>query len=321
MRMLRKLAAIVAVAIVCIPISGRAQNFPEKPVRLIVNFAAGGPLDIVTRALGAKMATVLAQPFVVENRPGAGGNIGAAAVASSAPDGYTVLFSSDTTVTVNPGLYESMPFKLADLKALMVIASSGLVVSVHPDVGASSLAEFVSKGRTQTMTFSSSGNGGPGHIAAAMLQTLAGVKVNHIPYKGNPQAVMALLSGEVQAGVLGTQALLPHFQSGKVRALAVTTRKRLPLLPGTPTTAEAGLPGLVFEPLYVAFLPAAVPDGVASVLEQAMRAALAAPDVRERLRNLDIVVEGETGSAAAERLARARERYAATIRATGMKID
>lgn len=298
-----------------------AQGFPEKPVRIIVNFPPGGPSDILARSLGDKMSAALKQPFVVENRAGAGGNVGAEAVARSAPDGYTVLFAIDTTFTVNPNLYRSMPFKPEDLKPLMLVASSGLAVGVNPSVGSASLRDFVAKGRTETITFSSGSNGSPGHVAASILQDTAGVKVNHIPYKGNTPAVMAVVSGEVQAGILATPGLLPHVQAGKVRALAVTSRKRSPLLPDVPTAVEAGVPALEVEVLYLAFVPAATPAGVATTLQQALTAALAAPDVQERLRRLDLVIEGETGALVEARLAKARERYAATIKATGMKID
>jgi tripartite-type tricarboxylate transporter receptor subunit TctC len=298
-----------------------AQGFPEKPVRIVVNFPPGGPSDILARSLGDKMSAALKQPFVVENRAGAGGNVGAEAVARSAPDGYTVLFAIDTTFTVNPNLYRAMPFKPEDLKPLMLIASSGLAVGVHPSVGAASLGDFVAKGRVETITFSSGSNGSPGHVAASILQDAAGVKVNHIPYKGNTPAVMAVVSGEVQAGILATPGLLPHVQAGKVRALAVTSRKRSPLLPDVPTTVEAGVPALEVEVLYLALVPAATPAGVATTLQQALAAALAAPDVQERLRRLDLVSEGETGAVVEARLAKARERYAATIKATGMKID
>jgi len=298
-----------------------AQGFPEKPVRIIVNFPPGGPSDILMRSLGDKMAAALRQPFVVENRPGAGGNIGAEAVARSPADGYTVLSSIDTTFTVNPNLYKSMPFRLAELKPVMLTASSGLAVGVNPGLGAASLADFVQKGKAETITFSSGSNGSPGHVAASILQYTAGVKVSHIPYKGNTPAVMALVSGEVQAGILSTPGLLPHIKAGKVKALAVTSRKRSPLLPDVPTTAEAGVPALEVEVLYLAFVPAATPEPIVTTLQKAMAAALAAPDVQERLRNLDLVVEGETGAAVEARLAKARERYAATIKATGMKID
>jgi tripartite-type tricarboxylate transporter receptor subunit TctC len=311
------LAALAAVAVA--PVA--AQGFPEKPVRIVVNFPPGGPSDILARSLGDKMSAALKQPFVVENRAGAGGNVGAEAVARSAPDGYTVLFAIDTTFTVNPNLYRSMSFKPEDLKPLMLIASSGLAVGVHPSVGSASLGDFVAKGRVETITFSSGSNGSPGHVAASILQDTAGVKVNHIPYKGNTPAVMAVVSGEVQAGILATPGFVPHVQAGKVKALAVTSRKRSPLLPDVPTTVEAGVPALEVEVLYLALVPAATPEGVVTTLQKALTAALAAPDVQERLRRLDLVVEGETGAVVEARLAKARERYAATIKATGMKID
>ncbi len=311
------LAALAAVA--AGPVA--SQSFPDKPVRIVVNFPPGGPSDILARSLGDKLSAALKQPFVVENRAGAGGNVGAEAVARSAPDGYTVLFAIDTTFTVNPNLYRSMPFKPEDLKPLILIASSGLAVGIHPSVGSASLKDFVTKGRTETITFASGSNGSPGHVAASILQDTAGVKVNHIPYKGNTPAVMAVVSGEVQAGILATPGLLPHVQAGKVRALAVTSRKRSPLLPDVPTAVEAGVPALEVEVLYLAFVPAATPEGVVTTLQKALAAALTAQDVQERLRRLDLVVEGETGAVVEARLAKARERYAATIKATGMKID
>jgi tripartite-type tricarboxylate transporter receptor subunit TctC len=298
-----------------------AQVFPDKAVRIVVTFPPGGPSDILARTLGDKMGAALRQPFVVENRPGAGGNIGAEAVARSPADGYTVLFGIDTTFTVNPSLYKSMPIRLEELKPLMLIASSGLTVGVNPGVGAASLGDFVNRGRRETITFSSGSNGSPGHVAASILQDAAGVKVTHIPYKGNTPAVTAVVSGEVQAGILATPGLLPHIQSGRVKALAVTSRKRSALLPDVPTTAEAGLPVLDVEVLYLAFVPAATPAPVAATLTRALADALAAPEVRERLQKLDMAIEGETGAAAEARLAKARERYAATIKATGMKID
>jgi tripartite-type tricarboxylate transporter receptor subunit TctC len=313
--------AILATLVLLAAAGALAQEYPSKPVRIIVNFPPGGPSDILARTLGDKMGAALKQPFVVEARGGAGGNIGAEAVARSPADGYTVLFSIDTTFTVNPNLYKSMPFTLTDLKPLMLMASSGLLVGVNPSVGTTSLADFVAKGKRETITFSSGSNGSPGHVAASILQDSAGVKVNHIPYKGNTPAVMAVVTGEVQAGILATTGLLPQVQAGKVKALAVTSRKRSPLMADVPTTAEAGVPTLEFEVMYIAFVPAATPEPVVAILQKAMSDALRAADVQERLTKLDMVIEGETGAAAEARLAKARERYAATIKATGMKID
>jgi tripartite-type tricarboxylate transporter receptor subunit TctC len=312
-------ALALAAAIAAGPVA--AQVFPEKPVRIIVNFPPGGPSDILARSLGEKMSAALKQPFVVEARGGAGGNIGAEAVARSPADGYTVLFSIDTTFTVNPNLYKSMPFKPEELRLLMLMASSGLLVGVNPGVGATSLTDFIAKGKRETITFSSGSNGSPGHVAASILQDSGGVKVNHIPYKGNTPAVLAVVTGEVQAGILATTGLLPQVQAGKVKALAVTSRKRSPLMADVPTTAEAGVPALEFEVMYVAFVPAATPAPVVATLQKALADALAAPDVRERLQKLDMAIEAETGAAAEARLTKARSRYAATIKATGMKID
>jgi tripartite-type tricarboxylate transporter receptor subunit TctC len=312
-------ALALAAALAAGPLA--AQGFPEKPVRIVVNFPPGGPSDILARSLAEKMSAALKQPFVVESRGGAGGNIGAEAVARSPADGYTLLFSIDTTFTVNPNLYKSMPFKPEDLRLLMLMASSGLLVGINPGVGTATLADFIAKGKRETITFSSGSNGSPGHVAASILQDSAGVKVNHIPYKGNTPAVMAVVTGEVQAGILATTGLLPQVQAGKVKALAVTGRKRSPLMADVPTTAEAGVPALEFEVMYVAFVPAATPAPVVATLQKALADALAAPDVRERLQKLDMAIDAESGAPAAARLAQARERYAATIRATGMKID
>jgi tripartite-type tricarboxylate transporter receptor subunit TctC len=295
--------------------------FPTKPVKFIVTFPPGGPSDIMARLLADKLQASLKQPFVVENRPGAGGNVGTQAVASGPADGYTVLFGIDTTFTVNPTIYPSLPFRLDDLKPLMLIGSSGLAVGVHPSLGVSSMAELIASGKAKPLLFSSGGNGSPGHLAAAILAEKTGAKVEHIPYKGNTPAVMAVVSGEVQAGILATPGFLPHVQSGRVKALAVTSRQRSPLAPNVPTVAEAGVPAVDVEVLYLATVRAATPDAIVTVLQNAMKEALAQPDIKERLTKLDIAVLGETSPAVAERLAIIRARYAPTIKAVGMKID
>jgi tripartite-type tricarboxylate transporter receptor subunit TctC len=298
-----------------------AAGFPSKPVRIVVNFPPGGPSDLMARAIGERLTTALKQPFVVDFRAGAAGNIGADAAAKAAPDGYTMLFCIDTTFTANPTLYPSMPFKPGDLKPLVMIATSGLTFGAHPSLGVSTVAEFLAKARGQETTFSNAGNGSPGHLAASILADKEGLKVVTVPYKGNTPAVLALVSGEVQAGILATPGLMPHVQAGKVKPLAVTSRKRSPLAPEVPTVIEAGLPQLEFEVLYLAMVPAATPEPIAAILQREIVAALAVPEVRDKLTRLDLDVIGETGPGVAERLARLRERYAATIRATGMKAD
>lgn len=297
------------------------EAYPGRLVRFIVTFPPGGPIDIAARLVADKLQVSLKQPIVVENRPGAGGNVAAQAVASSPADGYTVLFGIDTTFTVNPTLYPSLPFKPEVLKPVVLIGSSGLTVGVHPSLGVSSLAALVAKGRTEPITFSSGGNGSPGHLASSILADKAGVKVTHVPYKGNTHAVQAVLAGEVQAGILATPGFVPHIASGRVQAVAVTGQQRSPVAPEVPTAMEAGVPALDVDVLYLATVRAETPDAVVAVLQRGITDALASPDVRERLNKLDINVLAETGPKVAERLASTRARYASTIKSTGMKVD
>ena len=295
--------------------------YPNKPIRVVNNFPPGGPSDTIARALGAKLQAALGQPLVVESKPGAAGNIGADYVAKSAPDGYTLLMTIDTPVTVNPAIYPSMPFKPGDLKPIITIASSSLMLAVHPKLGVSTVAEFLTVAKTREINFSSAGNGSPGHVAASMLGEKTGARVQNIMYKGNTPAVLAIVSGEVDAAIIATPGLLPHVQSGKIKALAVTSPKRSPVAPDVPTMAEAGLPGVEFEVIYLMMAPAGLPDAIIATLQKELAHALAQPDLRETLRNMDLSVLAETGAAADARLARARERYAATIRNTGIKFE
>ncbi|MBT2322623.1 tripartite tricarboxylate transporter substrate binding protein [Variovorax paradoxus] len=295
--------------------------YPAKPVKFVINFPAGGPLDILGRALADALQKELKQAFVVDNRPGAGGNIGADAVAKSPADGYTVLLSIDTTFTINPHLYASMPFAGKDLKPLMIFSSSGLTFGVGSAVDAKTLPEFVAQSKAQPATFGSAGNGSPGHVAAEIFSSATGAKITHVPYKGNAPAVMALLSNEVQAGILATPGLLPQVKTGKVRPLGVTGRQRSPLLPQVPTVGELGLKDLEFEVLYLAMVPAATPEPVMQTLRRALQSALALPELKSRLATLDMVALGEVGSTAAEHLGASAARYGKIVKATGMKVD
>ncbi|MDH6593665.1 tripartite-type tricarboxylate transporter receptor subunit TctC [Variovorax sp. TBS-050B] len=304
------------------PASALAEAaYPAKPVKFVTNFPAGGPLDILGRALGDVLQKELKQPFVVDNRPGAGGNIGADLVAKSPADGYTVLLGIDSTFTINPHLYAAMPFAPGDLKPLMIFSSSGLSFGVSQGVKAKTLPEFVAQAKAEPATFSSAGNGSPGHIAAEIFAGATGAKITHVPYKGNAPAVLALMGGEVQAGILATPGLLPQLQAGKLRALAVTGRQRSPLLPEVPTVGELGLKDMEFEVLYLAMVPAATPEPVLQTLRQSLAKALALPELRSRLATLDMVPLAETGAAAADRLAANRARYGRIVKATGMKVD
>ena len=313
-------ASLAAAAFTTAPVQAQG-DYPSKPVRVIVNFTPGGPLDTLARALAESMQKELKQTFIVDNKPGAAGNLGADQVAKAAGDGYTVLVSIDSTFTINPSLYAAMPFAAKDLKPLMVLASSGLAFAVHPSVKATTLAELVTLGKAEPITFATAGSGSPGHIAAEIFSEHTGAKISPIPYKGNAPAVMALLSGEVQAGILATPGMLQHIQGGKLRALATTGVRRSPLLPQVPSVAELGLKELEFEVLYLAMVPATTPEPVLQTLRGALQSALAAPALQTRLAALDIVPLAESGAAAVKRLDANTARYSRIVKATGMKVD
>lgn len=315
------LAATLALSAASAAPAFAQDAWPSKPVKFICNFPAGGPLDLLARAVADALQRDLKQPFVVENKPGAGGNIGADAVAKATPDGYTVLFGIDSTFTVNPHIYKSMAFKPGDLRPLVVMSSSGLLVGVNPSNGFKTLADLVAAGKAKGVTFSSAGSGSPGHLAAEMFTEATGMKITHVPYKGNAPAVTAVLSGEVTGGVLATPGMLPHVKAGKITALAVTSRKRSQLAPEVPTVADAGLPQLEQEVLYLAMLPAGTPEPVAQAVQKAIAEAVAKPEVKSKLATLDMHYEGDAGAAAAKRLAALSDRYGKVIRATGMKVE
>lgn len=316
------LGAVLLAGVGWWPCAGLAQGtYPAKGVKFVNNFPPGGPSDILARAIAEHLQSTLKQPFIVDNKPGAGGNVGADLVAKSPADGYTVLFGIDTAFTVNPHIYKTMPFKPADLKPVMIMASSGLLIGTHPSVGVKTVGELVDLDKKRTLNFSSGGNGSPGHLAVAVMNDVTGLKISHIPYKGNTPAVTAVLSGEVDAGVLATPGMLPHVKAGKITALAVTSRQRSPLAPEVPTVAEAGLKALEQEVIYLAMVPAATPEPVVQVLQRGFAEALAKPEFQARLKQLDMAYEGLVGAAASKRLADLSARYQRVIAKTDMKVE
>jgi tripartite-type tricarboxylate transporter receptor subunit TctC len=295
--------------------------WPSKPVKFINSFPPGGPSDILARAVGDVLQKQFNQPFVVENKAGASGNVGADAVAKSAADGYTLLWGIDTTHTINPHIYKVMPFKDADLKPLVVISSSGLLLGVHPSTGLKSVKDFLQVARERSLNFSSGGNGSPGHHGhhRRRIATIGDVhqacrsrEVGHV----DPQ-----VAGEVDGGTLATPGMLPQVKGGKVNALAVTSSKRSRLAPDVPTMAEAGFKDLESEVLYVVMAPSNTPEPLMQTMAKAITDAMARPEQQARLNELDMAYEGLTGSAAAARLKKLSDHYGRVIRATGMKVD
>lgn len=295
--------------------------WPNKAVKFVNAWPPGGPSDILARSVGDVLQKQFGQPFVIDNKPGAAGNLGADLVAKSAPDGHTLLWGIDTTHTLNPHLYKAMPFKDSDLKPLVVVSSSGLLLGVHPGTGIKNVSEFLKAARERSLNFSSGGNGSPGHLWVNTANIGAGTRLVHVPYRGNTPAVTAVLAGEVDGGTLATPGMLPHVKAGKITALAMTSRKRSRLAPEVPTMAELGLKDLEAEVLYVVMAPGNTPEPLMQTMAKAITEALTRPELQARLNDLDMAYEGLTGSAAAARLKKLSDQYDRVIRATGMKVD
>ncbi len=318
----RSLSALAMLLSLCGPaLAQNTATWPGKTVRFVNSFPPGGPSDILARAVGDALQKQFNQAFIVDNKAGAAGNVGADLVAKSPADGHTLLWGIDTTHTINPHIYKTMPFRDSDLKPVVVISSSGLLLGVHPNAGIKTGKEFLQVARERSLNFSSGGNGSPGHLWVNMANLGAGTRLVHVPYRGNSPAVMAVVAGEVEGGTLATPGMLPHVKAGKITPLAVTSRKRSRLAPEVPTVAELGLKDLESEVLYVVMAPGNTPEPLMQTMAKAITDVLARPELQTRLSELDMAYEGLTGSAAASRLNKLSDQYGRIIRATGMKVD
>ncbi|TMH72524.1 MAG: tripartite tricarboxylate transporter substrate binding protein [Betaproteobacteria bacterium] len=263
-----------------------AQSYPAKPVRLVVGFAPGGAADFVARTLQEPMQRALGQPIVIDNRPGAGSSIAAEHVAKSPPDGYTVLIASPSSILVNPLLNPQIGYNaLRDLAPVTKVSSSPLVVAVNAGVGAGTLAELIAHAKKNPgkLNFASSGNGSAPHLAAVLFQRVAGLDMVHVPYKGGAPAVQSVLAGDTQLAFATPPSVLPLVQAGRLKALAVTSRERTPLVPGVPGMAEAGLPDYEISFWYGFFVPAGTPAEALKKLYDATSQALRAPETGSTL--------------------------------------
>jgi len=298
-----------------------AQQWPERPIRVIVPLPPAGPSDIVLRGAAPKVQEILKQPLVIDNKPGANGNIGTAEAVRANPDGYTWLWTTDTTLTVNPHVYEKMPFKAADLQPVIRASAFSQTLVCNPGVGLKTVADLVKKARATTMTYASGGAGSPGHLTTELFSTAAGIQMTHVPYKGPAPAVQDMLGGQVQCGFLAGPTVLPHVKAGRLVALAVSGAKRSPLLPDVPTVAETGYPGFDATFSLVLFAPRNVPAAMVQKMHDAMAVALRSPELVERLAQSDqSVVAGDAAETAA-RLAQDTQRWGEVARRIKLKLD
>ena len=266
--------------------SGAAQEYPNKPVRLIVPFAPGGGNDIVARAIAQQLSVSLGRQFIVDNRAGAGGVVGAELAAKSPPDGYTLFLGGVGSHAVNPNLHARLPYDpVKDFAPITLIASAPSVLVVHPSVPALTIEGFTALAKVHPgkLNFASNGNGSSAQLAAVLYESMAGVRMVHIPYKGLAPALADLLSGEVQLMFSSMVAIIPHIRTGRLRALAVTGKKRSPLLPEVPTLDESGLRGYEAGSWYGILAPAGTPPQIVALLNAEIVRALQQPEISERL--------------------------------------
>ncbi|MDQ3025536.1 MAG: tripartite tricarboxylate transporter substrate binding protein [Pseudomonadota bacterium] len=304
--------------------NAQAQPYPSKPIRFVVPYPAGGPLDTVARLLAQKVSESVGQPVVVDNKPGAGGNIGADIVAKSPADGYTILMGAVATHAINPTLYASIPYDpVRDFAPITQVASTPNVLVVNPGVPAASVAEFIAyaKANPGKLNFGSGSTGSAGHLAGELFKAMAGVEMTHVPYKGAAPAMNDLIGGQIQLMFDNLASSLGQVRAGKVRALAVTTAKRTPLAPELPTIAEAGLPSFDISTWFGVFAPAGTPREALDRLHAQFTRALAAPDVREKMQNLGAEPVGNRPEEFAAYIRAEGEKYARVIKASGAKAD
>ena len=288
MKWLRLLAALV----VLVPaVAAQAADWPDKPVRMVVPFGAGATADIMARIVADKLAAAIGQPVVVENRTGAGGNVGAALVARSDPDGYTLLLSGSPTHSVGPHLFKKLNYEpMKDVPPVAMIAAGTNLLVVKPSLPVKTVKDLVALARSkpEQLTYSSAGIGTSGHLAAELLQKASGVVMRHVPFRSGAEAVTAVMSGEVDFMFFTLPALMQQVEAGKLRAIAVTSLTRSRLLPNIPTVAEEGYPGFEALAWYAVFAPRGTPAAITARVGGEIKKILAMPDIEEKMLKLGV---------------------------------
>ena len=304
--------------------SAFAQTYPAKPVRLVVPFTPAGPTDIVARVIGQKLGENLGTQFVIDNRPGANGNIGTEIVVRSPPDGYTLLVSTAGILTVNPQLQTKMPYDIArDLAPVVLACATTNVLIVHPTLPVKTVREFIrlAQSRPGQLTYGSAGVGSASHVAMEIFKNAARVDVLHVPYKGAIPGITDLIAGQVQVMLIGLPGALPQIKAGKVKALAVTSLKPTPSAPELPTIAESALPGFEVVNWFAMLAPAATPRELITKLNQEINRTFESADVREKLHFSALEPLGGPPERLASYIKSETAKAAAIIKATGAKAE
>jgi len=315
-RLLAALALLAAFPLV------HAQTWPTKPVKIIVPFPAGGPTDVLTRVLGDKLAQALGQPVVVENRPGAGGSIGADLAAKSAPDGYTLVMATGSTHSVGPYLNPRLPYDpVKDFTPIIYVGNSTNILLVSPKLGVSNVRELIERAKKDSLNYATSGIGSVAHLTAEMFASMAGVKLTHVPYKGTQQSITDIASGQVAMLFDSVITAKPHVDSGRLKGIAISSKSRSALAPDIPTVSESGLPGFDSWNYFGIWGPANLPPAVVQRVNADMNKILADPAIKERFIGLGFEVTGGTPQQFTEVIASESRRWGKVIQDANIKPE
>jgi tripartite-type tricarboxylate transporter receptor subunit TctC len=316
---------LAALPALCLAAAARAQGWPSRPIRLVVPFPAGGATDLLARAIAQGLGNTLGQPLVVDNRPGAGGTLGSAEAAKAAPDGHTLLIATSSTHAVAPHLNPNLPYKAeADFAPIAHVANAPNIVLVPRDLPVASVRELIAyaKAKPGQLNYATSGNGTIVHLTTEAFKAQAGVFIVHIPYRGTALAIPDLVSGKVQLLFDSVVSGLPHVKDGKLKALAITSARRSPLIPELPTVAESGLPGFESTTWFGFYGPKGLPADIVQRVAAELQRALARPDVAERLAKLGAEPVADAGPAKFAAMVKAdSERWATLIRERKITSD
>ena len=298
--------------------------YPVKAIRWIVPFPAGGPSDVLARAIGYKLSEQWGQQVVIDNRSGAGGNIGSDLAAKAAPDGYTLLMGYVGPLTINPSLYRKMPYDtVKDFAPVTAIASSTLILAAHPATAIKSIKELIARAKSgqSTLSFASAGNGTPAHLAGELVNAMAGIRIQHVPYKGAAPVVTELLGNQVPLGIAALPAVIQHVKAGRLNALGVSSAKRSIFAPDVPTIAESGLPGYEVENWQGLLVPAGTPRGIVNKLHTETVKILQSQDVKDRLYSQGFEIGTSTPEQFATYLKADIVKWAKLVKSSGAYID
>ena len=317
----RLAAAVIATAAATL---ASAQSYPTKPIKFIVPFPPAGSTDLSARAVAGKLSERIGQPVIIENRPGAGGNIGTDVVAKLAPDGYTLIVGTVGTHGINPSLYSKMPYDhVRDFAPVILLSKTPNVLVVNPSLPVNSVADVIrlAKSKPNELTFASSGSGTSIHLSGELFKTMAGVQMTHIPYKGSGPMLIDLISGQVNMAFDNLSASMQHIKAGKLKALATTGTQRPPNLPDLPTLSEAGLTGYDSTSWNAIFAPAGTPKEVVDRLNREIRAILESPDTRRFFTEQGAEAGGGTPADLAEFVRAETAKWQKVVRDSGAKVD